>query len=112
MSARAKPPVAERRSQSEIGPSDGRGDTPAPAYDNAPIIFSELASAWGVHDGVASITLEATRLMTSSDGVRKAFSTVAHLRMSMPALRQLRDAIDAVELLAVRDQRVGDGLPN
>ena len=91
---------ADRRTTSQMGPHDRRGGTPAPACDGAPCIYSELASAWGVHDGVAALTLEASRLVNTADGVRKDLVTVAHLRMSVPAMLQLRDAIDEVEKMA------------
>jgi hypothetical protein len=69
---------------------------------NAPFIYFESASFFGLLDGVARMTLEANRLIATGPDGRVAVDrvVVAHLRSSLPALRSLRAAIDGVLLMA------------
>jgi hypothetical protein len=57
--------------------------------------------------GIGSITLEARRVMNTAEGLRKDFVVTAHLRMSIPVLLQLRDVIDAIEVMA-RDEKAAE----
>jgi hypothetical protein len=73
----------------------------AAANGPAPFIFASIASCWGHSDGVAEITLMARRLLNGPEGsTRPDFVAVAHLRMSLPAMLQLRDVIDRIEEMA------------
>lgn len=85
------------------------GRTSALASANAPFIFFDVATSFGVNGGVAAITVEAIRHLIGPDGPTRDLVVTAHLRMSMDALRQLRDAIDDIEQIV---QPVGDGPVN
>ena len=80
------------------------GQISALASANAPFIFFDGASFYGLSGGVGQITLEATRLQAAGPDGRVALDRVvtAHLRCGVPALRSLRAAIDAVMAMAER----------
>lgn len=82
----------------------GQREDPAgsaqPVGASAPFIQLDLAAAWGIADGVAAITLQARQLRISPDGLQAHLVDTGHLRASLPALLQLRDAINAVEKMA------------
>lgn len=71
------------------------GGVSALASANAPIIFFDLVAAPGVYNGVAHLSLLAMRFLPGPDGhiVRDNYVT-AHLRMNIPALMVLREAVN------------------
>lgn len=65
----------------------------------APLIFFDIASTYGAHNGVVNMTLE-TGLHTLFDGQAVAESrVVGHLRFPVTAIPHLRDTLDRIELL-------------
>lgn len=96
----ARPAFEAPRAESPLRADGTHVGMPSAASDLAPFIFFDVASTWGICSGVAAISLDVRRLTNTPSGVRRDFVTVAHLRMSIEALLQLRDAIDAIELLA------------
>jgi hypothetical protein len=61
----------------------------AAASANAPFIYFDGASYFGLYNGIGQLTLEALDRVL-----------VAHLRSSLAALRSLRSAIDSIVQLA------------
>jgi hypothetical protein len=87
----AKRPVA--RPPIEVIPSV-EGGVSALGSAQAPFVYFEGISAWGVIPGVIRITLEAGRLLPTPDGkVAVDRVVVGHLRMNEPAARSLADAL-------------------
>jgi hypothetical protein len=87
-------PLATERIPSVEGGISGIGSA------HAPIIFFDGAPTMGHYNGVAHITLAAMRFLPGPDRVIADNVIVAHLRMNMPALMALKDAIAKIELLA------------
>jgi hypothetical protein len=78
------------------------GGVSAIASANAPFIYFDGVPNFGFNFGVANISLEALRF-TAVPGTTNVVTdrvTVAHLRMSTEGLRQLKSAIEGIELLA------------
>ena len=74
--------------------------TPYASDHHAPYAYFDYVSAHGIAQGIAEITLEARRLRCSDDGaVLVDRVMMAHLRCGLPALLQLRHAIDSVLLM-------------
>jgi hypothetical protein len=78
------------------------GQISAIASANAPFIYFEDASFWGLLNGIGQITLETSRMIASAPDGGAAVDrvVVAHLRSNLPALRSLRAAIDGILLMA------------
>ena len=70
-------------------------DTP-----HAPFVFYEAAPAYGLTNGVISITLAATRTWIGPDGIVNDHVVTAYLRGNVQAALNLRNAIDQALLLA------------
>ena len=67
---------------------------------HAPFLYFEVASAFGVMNGMIRITLEAQRIFhAEGDSVVIDRVVVAHLRMSAPAAMSLKAAIEGVLLI-------------
>ena len=74
----------------------------------APFIYFDRAPNFGFNGAVANISLEAARFAAPAAGEDVVVAdrvTVAHLRMSMHALRSLKAAIEGVERMAEASQR-------
>lgn len=69
---------------------------------HAPFLYFDQASAFGHHDGIVRITLEAVAMIPNASGVGVKIDRVmvTHLRMSLAAARSLKEAVDAALLLA------------
>lgn len=82
------------------------GSLSALASAHAPFIYFDSCPNYGFNGGVANLSLEAIRFTASptGQGVLADRVTVAHLRMSLDAVRALRAAIDGIELLAAPAQ--------
>jgi hypothetical protein len=90
-----KPPV-------EVVPSVA-GEISAIASAHAPFLYFEDATAFGHHNGIIRITLEAARIIPAPGNPRAVVTdrvVVAHLRMNVPAARSLKAAIEGALLLA------------
>jgi hypothetical protein len=92
--------------QVEIIPSV-EGSLSAIASANAPMLYFEEAPVFGAYNGVLRVTLTAGRLLPQRPsapdgpyGVSRDHVVVAHLRMTVPAARLLKAAIDDAILLA------------
>ncbi len=100
--------AADRRALLELVPpgqptklTDDAGAA-AVASALAPFIYFDAATVSGVDSGgVAHITLEAIRHMASrtTGEPQKDLVVAAHLRMGLPALRSLKQAIEQIETL-------------
>lgn len=67
----------------------------------APIIFAEIAPTFGFRNGVGNVTLETVRHMTAADGNSSPSRVVvAHLRLPLPAIIHLKNAVDGMLLQA------------
>lgn len=66
----------------------------------APVIFFEIGSTYGVRNGVANLTLEGGLHITVDGKVVADSQVVGHLRFPLGAIPSLRAALDAIELLA------------
>jgi hypothetical protein len=66
----------------------------------APFVYFEAATNFGLQNGVASITLEASRSLTVGGKLIRDRVIVAHLRMSLPAVMSLQAALNGITLLA------------
>jgi hypothetical protein len=91
-----KPPVVVEQIPSVAG------SLSALASANAPFIYFDVAPNFGFNAGIASLSLEAVRFIPNpgSQGVFTDRVTVAHLRMSLEAMRSLKAAIEGIELMA------------
>jgi hypothetical protein len=87
------------------------GGVSAIASAQAPFIYFDGAPNFGFNGGVANISLEAIRFMglPGTSNVVADRITVAHLRMGVEGLLQLKAAIQGIELLA---QPAADGKKN
>jgi hypothetical protein len=83
----------------EIIPSEA-GEISGIASAHAPFVYFDGAPTFGHHAGVLSITLEAVRFMTVRQQLTRDRIVVAHLRMSVPAAKDLKAAIERALLLA------------
>jgi hypothetical protein len=64
--------------------------------NSAPFIYFDAVSAYGAANGVSQVELIARKMKPNDDGaVISEFITVAHLRCSPAAARDLRNALDA-----------------
>jgi hypothetical protein len=67
----------------------------------APIIYMDVVSAFGIQNGIVSLTLEAMTHHSEPDGkVLTARSEVAHLRLTPLAFQNFRQVVEKVALLA------------
>ena len=78
------------------------GSLSALASAHAPFLYFDSVPNYGFNAGVANLSLEAVRFTASptGQGVMADRVTVAHLRMSIDAVRALKAAIEGIELLA------------
>jgi hypothetical protein len=77
------------------------GGISAVASAQAPFLYFEAASAFGVLSGVIRVTLEAQQILPGEgDKVSIDRVVVGHLRMSIPAALSLKTAIEGALLLA------------
>jgi len=78
------------------------GSLSALASAQAPFLYFDSVPNYGFNAGVANLSLEAVRFTASptGQGVMADRVTVAHLRMSIDAVRALKAAIEGIELLA------------
>ena len=78
------------------------GSLSALASARAPFLYFDSVPNYGFNAGVANLSLEAVRFTASptGQGVLADRVTVAHLRMSLDAVRALKVAIEGIELLA------------
>jgi len=65
----------------------------------APFIYTDWVGAHGHNGGVASITLEAIRLMGVNGELVSDRVVVAHLRMPLHTLAALKDSIEKIEAM-------------
>jgi hypothetical protein len=79
-----------------------RGGFSAIGSAGAPFIYFDNVPFFGLMNGVAQITLDANRLWGADSESRPIIDRVivAHLRTTLPAVRALRAALDAVILMA------------
>ena len=72
------------------------------ASAHAPFLYFDSVPNYGFNAGVANLSLEAVRFTANPTGqsVMADRVTVAHLRMSIDAVRALKAAIEGIELLA------------
>jgi hypothetical protein len=91
----------EARPKPHVTVAPGQDDLAVDASANAPIIYFDGASNYGVNNGVANVTLEASRFMLVAGQVVRDRVVVAHLRMSIPAAMNLNAALNGLALLAV-----------
>ena len=63
----------------------------------APLIFFEAASTYGVQFGVCRVTLEAAEPVPMEEGVVRERRVVAHLRFPVATIATLRVALDRIE---------------
>ncbi|OFW97576.1 MAG: hypothetical protein A3D94_05870 [Alphaproteobacteria bacterium RIFCSPHIGHO2_12_FULL_66_14] len=68
----------------------------------APFVYFDRAPNFGFNGAVANISLEVVRFAAPSDGAEVVADrvTVAHLRMTLDAMRSLKAAIEGVERIA------------
>jgi hypothetical protein len=64
----------------------------------APFVYFEHVPVFGTSDGLARLTLAAERLSFHDGKPGSDFVPVAHLRMSLSAVRRLRSALEKIEL--------------
>lgn len=77
----------------------------------APFVYFDRAPNFGFNGAVANISLEAIRFEAAAEGADVVADrvTVAHLRMTLDALRSLKTAIEGVERMAeAAKARLGD----
>lgn len=67
---------------------------------NAPFIYFEGAPTFGFDGAIGNITLEAITHIAAEDRIVSERRVVAHLRMSAKGLASLKQAIEAIELMA------------
>lgn len=79
-----------------------RGGVCALASAAAPFVYFDRAPNFGFNGAVANISLEAVRFTVPSEGAEVVTDrvTVAHLRMTLDAMRSLKTAIEGIERLA------------
>lgn len=75
------------------------GKAPAPSFENrndVPMIYFDIAPAYGVMSGIVQVELGARVLVPhQDDSVDVKFVTVGRLRCSVTAATHLRNALDA-----------------
>lgn len=76
------------------------GELSALASAQAPFIYFDNAPTFGLNEGIANVTLEAFRNLLIQGEVRNDRVIVAHLRMSLPTVHRLRNALDGIILAA------------
>jgi hypothetical protein len=64
---------------------------------DAPIIFADEATTFGSQEGVANITLQATRHVVLPGGLRSDSVAVAHLRLTLRAVQNLRNLLTSLD---------------
>jgi hypothetical protein len=74
----------------------------ASAY--APFIFADMAGTWGVDSGIVGLSFEAVRHTSVGEKVITDSVTVLHLRMSLKGMRQLRDVLNQLDLVAAKQE--------
>jgi len=62
-------------------------------------VFFNAVTGNGHDSGIGSVCLEIESVVDTPDGEKSSFTPVVFLHGTMPALRQLRAAIDAIEEL-------------
>jgi hypothetical protein len=92
----AKPPAVIEQIPSVAG------SLSALASAQAPFIYFDSAPNYGLNGGIANLSLEAIRFTPNPNGqgVSADRVTVAHLRMSLDAVKALKAAIEGIELMA------------
>lgn len=70
------------------------------ASAHAPFLYFDIATNFGFNNGIVNVTLETVRYMSAGQKVALDRVVVAHLRMSIPAVRSLKAAVDGALLLA------------
>lgn len=73
----------------------------------APFVYFDRAPNFGFNGAVANISLEAARFVAPAEGEDVVVAdrvTVAHLRMTLDALRSLKAAIEGIERMAEASQ--------
>jgi hypothetical protein len=88
------------------GLSETRGDDtaqsehlPPLASSGAPFIYTDWIGAYGNTGGVATFTLEAMRNLTVGDKVVRDRVVVAHLRMPIQTMIDLKNSIEQLVLM-------------
>ena len=78
------------------------GELCALASAAAPFVYFDRAPNFGFNGAVANISLEAIRFEAPAEGAAVVADrvTVAHLRMTLDALRSLKTAIEGIERMA------------
>lgn len=95
----ANKPSAATKQPAEVEVIPGVvGGVSAIASAHAPFIYFDGAANFSFAGGVASITLEAIRFTSVGKDVLRDRVVVAHLRMSVAALKSLKHAIASIEL--------------
>ena len=70
--------------------------------DAAPVIYLDGAIAWGEIGGVIQVETAMNHLLPNDqDGVKTKVVVTAHLRCSLGAARNLRDALDKAIAMAI-----------
>jgi hypothetical protein len=79
-----------------------RGGISAIGSANAPLIYFENVPFYGLLNGVGQVTMEAGRLFGAAANGTPIVDrvVVAHLRGNIPAIRNLRAALDGILLMA------------
>ncbi len=70
----------------------------------APIIFADMTGTWGVDNGIVGLSFEAIRHTSVGEKVITDSMTVLHLRMSLKGMRQLRDVLNQLDLMAAKQE--------
>lgn len=68
----------------------------------APFVYFDRAPNFGFNGAVANVSLETVRFTLPSEGAEVVTDrvTVAHLRMTLDAMRSLKAAIEGIERIA------------
>jgi hypothetical protein len=85
---------------------DWRWELTALRAANAPVIYFDSISSRGAYMGMAAMTLECGLHLVGQDGKSvNGRQVVAHVRFPLARLALLRDALNAIELLAKPAQK-------
>ncbi len=76
---------------------DNRQEVATLRASQAPMIFFELVSCYGVRNGVANMTLEGGLHFTLDGQSINESHTVAHLRFPVGAIESIRSALAGIE---------------
>jgi hypothetical protein len=78
------------------------GGISAIASANAPVIYFEDAPFFGLLNGIGKVTIQVSRhaARAPDGGVLADYIFVAHLAGNVPAIRNLRAALDGILLMA------------